>query len=222
MAIRIEYGDVAGYAGLGVLAGKATAEREAVQRQAAMDRQVMQVQAQRASQERAQAHQKEMTEFDAYMDNIRYQSAEAWELEKMELRSRHDFEMIEAKREMDFQNQMQREMRQQQEMDAKIKAINEAEHLSAEERGDAILKVQTGVTIPRRTGQPIDDWRERYMNIAAGDIEKPKTSPGQVAVVLKQVLPTLNAVEQDSVRKVIAGGDVNKMYEVLKILKEGK
>jgi len=126
-----------------------------------MDRQVLQVQAQAASQERAQAHQKEMADFDAYMDNLRYQSAEAWEVEKMELRSRHDFEMIEAKREMDFQNQMQREIRQQQEMDTKLKAINEAEYLSPTEKEDAILKVQTGYA-PKRTGVDFRKLEQDY------------------------------------------------------------
>ena len=102
MAIKLTYGDVSGYAKLGVLAGKAKADTTAMQLQAAADRQVMQINAQRASQVQAQEHQKEMAEFDSYMDNISYQSGQAWELEKMELRSRHDFEMLESKREMDF------------------------------------------------------------------------------------------------------------------------
>jgi len=169
MAIRVQYGDVQDYAALGVLAGKATAAREAAARQAAIDRQVMQIQAQQASQIQAQAHQKEMAEFDAYMDNIRYQSAEAWELEKMELRSRHDFEMIEAKRELDFQNQMQREMRKQQEVEVKLKALAEKApvemggdgYLTAQQYQDGIMKIK-GLPVPKRTGTDFRKIEQDY------------------------------------------------------------
>lgn len=200
MGIRIKHGQVSTYAQLGVLAGRATAEREAVERQAAMDRQVLQIQAQRASQERTQAHQIEMREFDAYMDNIRYQSAEAWELEKMELHSRHDFEMAEAKREMDFQSQMQREQRQQQEMDTKIKAINEAEHLSPAERENAILKVQTGVTIPRRTGQPVN-WMQEQIRSAVGSTPSERRAVGEAPALD----PEVQAARERATREVGAG-----------------
>ena len=279
MAIRVEHGQVSDYARLGVLAGKATAAREAAERQAAMDRQVMQIQAQQASQAQAQAHQKEMTEFDAYMDNIRYQSSEAWELEKMELRSRHDFEMVEAKKEMDFQNQMQREQRQQQEQDMKLKALADKApvemggdgYLSEDQYQAGVLKLKSGYAVPQRTGQ---DFREiekdydYYKDIVAGyrrDVDvnprwgkkisvgvvdkkgkivreatpaeqqhltyaekrlaetQKQLSPqtAQLADSLKQKLPTLNATERVSVQKIIDSGDVNKMYEVLKVL-EGK
>jgi len=151
------------------LAGKATAAREAAARQAAIDRQVMQIQAQQASQVQAQAHQKEMAEFDAYMDNIRYQSAEAWELEKMELRSRHDFEMIEAKRELDFQNQVQREMRKQQEVEVKLKALAEKApvemggdgYLTAQQYQDGVMKIETGWA-PKRTDNDFRKIEQDY------------------------------------------------------------
>ncbi len=204
MGFKIQYGDIADYAGLGVLAGKATAAREAVQRQAAMDRQVMQIQAQRASQERAQAHQKEMNDFDDYMDNMRYQASEAWELEKMGLRSRHDFEMVEAKREMDFQNQMQREQRQQQEMDAKLKAINEAEHLSPTERKDAIIKVRTGVTIPRKKRSPLETFLGEQP-VRTGQPIGPQTQP--MVNSLRSAMSNLDEASQKQLREIIARGN---------------
>jgi len=170
MAIRVEHGQVSDYARLGVLAGKATAAREQVARQDAINRQVMQIQAQAAAQKRQYAQQTEMAEFDAYMNNMRYQSAEAWELEKMELRSRHDFEM--------FQNQMQREIKQQQELDFKLKAIDEAEHLSEEEKANARIKIQTGVTIPRRTGQPVN-WMQEEIRSAIGQTPSEQRAAGE-------------------------------------------
>jgi len=170
MAIRVTYGDVADYARLGVMAGQARAATEAVERQAAMDRQVMQIQAQRASQERAQEHQKQMAEFDAFLDIQKYQRAEAFELEKMELRSRHDFEMVEAKREADFQYQLQREQARKQEMEAKLKALASKApvemggdgFLSREQYEDAVIKVQTGVGVPQRTGVDFRKLEQDY------------------------------------------------------------
>ena len=158
MAIRIQHGDVADYARLGVMAGQAKAATAAVERQDIMDRQVMQLQAQAASQVRAQEHQKEMREFDSFLDMQKYMAAESFELEKMELRSRHDFEMIEAKREADFVYNMEREQRQKQEMETKLKAINEAPGWSEQEKEDARIKLTTGVSRPR-TGQAINPVR---------------------------------------------------------------
>ena len=217
--IKVEHGQVSDYARLGVLAGKATAAREAVARQEARDRQVMAIQAQAATQQRTQAHQKEMAEFDAYMDNIRYQSAEAWELEKMELRSRHDFEMGEAKREMDFQNQMQREQRQQQEMDTKLKAINEAEHLSPQEKEDAVVKIKTGVTIPRRTGEkvsPLESFLKTPTQRTAPPIKSEITQVRGAETTtmvgfLKSAKGRLSPTSQASLQKIIDEGNPAKV-----------
>ncbi len=236
MAIKISYGDVSGYAKLGVLAGKAKADTTAMQLQAAADRQVMQIKAQRESQVRAQKHQVEMQEFDAYMDNIKYQSSEAWELEKMELRSRHDFEMLEGKREMDFMSELQREQRQKQEMDMKLKAIKEAEHLSDREKEIATIRVQSGVGVQadrltkenplaalygERTGQAIDPevQRAREQTDRAGAASKQEQAlqaeTQRKADNLRKILPTLDAGSQAQVRRIIDSGDpdlINELY----------
>jgi len=165
MAIRINYGNVADYAALGKLAGQATAAREAAARQDAINRQAMQMQAQQA----AQAHQREMAEFDAYLDMHKYKAAQAWEVEKMELRSRHDFEMIEARREAEFQNQLQQEMRQQQELDMKLKTLAEKApvemggdgFLTRQQYEDAVMKVQ-GLPTPKRTGVDFRKLEQDY------------------------------------------------------------
>jgi len=159
MGIRVEHGQVSDYAALGVLAGEATAAREAAVRQDAMNRQAMQIEAQQAAQERQYAQQKEMAEFDAYLDIHKYQAAQAWEVEKMELRSRHDFDMVEAAREAKFQNQLMQEQRQQQELDTKLKSLAEKApvemggdgYLTAEDYQDAVMRVK-GLPVPKRTG----------------------------------------------------------------------
>ena len=237
MAIKIQYGDVAGYAGLGVLAGRAKADTTAMQLQAAADRQVMQINAQRASQVQTQAHQKEMQEFDSYMDNIRYQSGEAWELEKMELRSRHDFEMIESRREADFMADLQKEQRQKQEMEVKMKAIQDAEHLSDREKEIARLRVQTGVGVQadrstgkvsplaalygRRTGQDIDPEvqaaREQasQAETVSTQEEALRAETQRKADNLRKILPTLDAGSQAQIRKIINSGDpalIDELY----------
>lgn len=151
MAIRIEHGGIREYAALGTLAGQATAAREAVARQDVMTRQTRQIQAQRASQERAFAHQRERDEFDAYMNNLKYQSAQAWDLEKMEMRSRHDFDMVEARREATFRNQLDKEQRQEREVEMKLKAIDDTDWLSDEEKRTARAKIEYGITLRQPT-----------------------------------------------------------------------
>lgn len=216
MAIRVEYGQVADYAALGVMAGEATAAREAVARQEARDRQVMAIEAQAATQARTQAHQKEMAEFGVYMDNIRYQSAEAWELEKMELRSRHDFDMVEARREMDFTNQMQREQRQQQEQDAKLKAIDETDWLSVDEKKAAKFKIMTGASLPRAEKvSPLESFL-REPTRTGRQITPPikseiaQTRESQTEVMsnfLRTSMPRLDEASQNQLKDIIARGN---------------
>ncbi|MHA1409244.1 MAG: PT domain-containing protein [Candidatus Odinarchaeia archaeon] len=179
MAIRVEHGQVRDYAALGKLAGEATAAREQAARQAALDRQILSIQAQQAAQQRQYAQQKELREFDAFLNMEKLKRAEAFELHKMEQRSLHDFKMVEARREADFQNQMQREQRQQQELDAKLKALAEKApvemggdgFLTAEQYQDAVMKVQTGYAIKRptiekpRTFRDIEADYDYYLDI---------------------------------------------------------
>lgn len=199
--IKISHGDVSDYAKLGTLAGQAKAATAAVERQATLDRQIMQIQAQRASQAQAQAHQKEMAEFDSYMDNIRYQSAEAWELEKMELRSRHDFEMLESKREMDFMSEIQREQRQKQEMDMKLKAISEAEHLSDREKEIATLRVQTGVGVQAdRPAGKQSLFGSVYADIQQKKLDEVRRTGVEVKRPDKDLSPELRAARDEADR----------------------
>lgn len=243
MAIKLTYGDVSGYAKLGVLAGKAKADTTAMQLQAAADRQVMDISARNVAQGRQQQHQKEMQEFDAYMDNIRYQSGEAWELEKMELRSRHDFDMLEARREADFMSDMQREQRQKQEMDVKLKAIREAEHLSDREKEIATLRVQTGVGIQadrpagkgsalaeayasiQRTGQPIPGYVSPIKNpeveTARAEADRTKDLRAETTKKAKEieaVLSKLSKDEQTELRAIIAEGNPTKIDKARRLL----
>jgi len=175
MAIRVQYGDVKDYAALGVLAGKATAAREAAARQDVMNRQMMQIQAQAAAQARQYEHQKEMAEFDAYMNTEKLKRAEAFELYKMEQRSLHDFDMVEAKRVALFQNQLQQDLRKQQEIDAKLETLAKKApvemggdgYLSAQEYQDAVMKVQ-GIPTPKRAGadfRQLEQDTQYYLDI---------------------------------------------------------
>ena len=228
MAIRIQHADVADYARLGTLAGQAKAATAAVERQAATDRQVMQIQAQRASQERAQAHQKEMAEFDAFLDTQKYQASQAWEVEKMELRSRHDFEMVEAKREADFQYQIQREQQKKQEQEAKLKAIDEQEGWSDTEKHAARFKIITGASIPRTTGvSPLEELLGQQDRTGTPIIPPIKseitqtreTETGVLSNFLRTAIPKLDTESQNQLKDIIARGnptEIKRAYDRLR------
>jgi len=212
MAIRVSHGDIRDYAALGVLAGKATAAREAAARQDVINRQMMQIQAQQVAQERQYAQQKEMAEFNAFMDMQKYQAAEAWELEKLQLRSRHDFDMAETAREAKFQYQLMQEQKQQQELDNKLKALAEKApvemggdgYLTAQEYQDAVMKVK-GLPTPKRTGvdfRQLEQDTQYYLDIISRYKKEHdfKWGPGQrlgVGVVDKKGKVTREATPEE-------------------------
>lgn len=87
MAIRRDYRDIRTIVGLGALAGMAETERIEKQRAAAVQEQL-----------RREKHEKEMAEFRAQLDVDATQRAQMWEIEKMQIRSRLDFEREEMER----------------------------------------------------------------------------------------------------------------------------
>jgi len=85
-----------------------------------------------------------------------------------------------------FQNQLMQEQRQQQELDAKLKALAEKApvemggdgYLTAQQYQDAVMKVK-GLPTPKRTGQPIN-WMGEAVRAAMGERTLPKDlSPEQ-------------------------------------------
>jgi hypothetical protein len=71
--------------------------------------------------------------------------ARAWEIEKMEMSSRHDFDMQEQERQVLFQRDLSQRMKEQDELDYKVKAIRESNILSAEDKELAMIQVLSGV-----------------------------------------------------------------------------
>ena len=131
--IRVGYEDVNSIGKLAQLAGEAQVqEREAQRTQALADR---------AAQ---MQNQKEMMQFQAQLNAEAQKRAMSWELEKMELSSRHDFEMQEQRRQMEFEVNLQKEFQQKAEFEKAVKEINEQiGHTITPEKGqDAIRRLR--------------------------------------------------------------------------------
>jgi len=106
MAIRIEQPGIAGLYGAGALVGKQEAEA----------RRKQEIQARRQELQERFEYQTAMRQQDAVIDLQMRERSKLWEIEKMELRSRLDFEREEKKRQ-----------RALDEMDASIKAIKDSD-----------------------------------------------------------------------------------------------
>lgn len=87
MAIRVKHTDVETIAKLGLLAGQSVAAQRDIERTQAMARLAQQ-----------QEHEKQMTAFRAQLDLQASMRSQQWEVEKMEIRSRLDFEREEKER----------------------------------------------------------------------------------------------------------------------------
>jgi len=121
MAIRVEHGTVAPVAQLALAAGRAeTAKR------------------------------KEMLAFQAMLSAEASQRAQLWELEKMEMRSRNDFALLERRREISEMDDIFEEQRKKRELQAKLEAIDKSEILSDREKADMRLQVMTGIRPPKK------------------------------------------------------------------------
>jgi hypothetical protein len=87
MAIKVKHTDVETIAKLGLLAGKSVAAQKEIERTQAAARLAQQME-----------HEKKMTAFRAQLDLQAAMRSQQWELEKMEIRSRLDFERSERER----------------------------------------------------------------------------------------------------------------------------
>jgi len=87
MAIEIKHTDVGTIAKLGLLAGQSVAAQKEIERTQALARQARQIE-----------HERKMTAFRAEIDLQAAMRSQQWEVEKMEIRSRLDFEREEKER----------------------------------------------------------------------------------------------------------------------------
>lgn len=137
MAIRISHASIKDVATAGTQAGQA--QREVMERKIQVQQQAdtrrQQVQMMLAQKEMNFRIEQARTDDINRMETMKFQSFMgeeakrrdmAFEYEKVEMRNRHDFEMIEANKEAQNQYTMQKEFRATQKTDAQKKALDDA------------------------------------------------------------------------------------------------
>jgi len=155
----VTYGDVSDYAQLGIQAGQAQARREAADRNQQMAMQLMQ---QSAAQRRLDTEiqaRKELAEFSSWMSTESQKRAMAWEQEKMELGARHDFDLIQARKEVDFEANLQAELKIKQERQRKLDALRMAlENKEISQKTYDTYRIRTLMdqpAVPHQTGDDL-------------------------------------------------------------------
>lgn len=148
MAIRISHARVETTVKAAAAAGKGkqqVAERNIqVQQQAQAQREQVQIfQAGREMNFRIKKFQADETnrmqtmEFQSFVAEESKRRQMAFEVEKIEMRQRHDFEMLEAGKEIKHQAAMQKEFKEDQEMNQKFKALDHSVERGQLSRPDA-------------------------------------------------------------------------------------
>ena len=124
--IRVEHGTVAPIAGIAKQAGEAQASQESKERQSRLSLQLL-----------TQQHQRNMLQIEAELDLEKQRRAGLWEIEKLETRSR-----------LDFQQEEQNRIEKQQQVKSKLDAINKAVsngYITTEQGELAKMDVQSDV-----------------------------------------------------------------------------
>lgn len=179
MAIRVEHGRIADVGRLATLAGQSIAAQKEIEYSRAMARQLQQME-----------HEKEMTVFRAQLDLQASMRSQQWELEKMEIRSRVDFEREERER-----------VRNLDSIDNALRQIDkEVESGRYDENSERIQNLRfyykmkrQGTAPPVSLIQPPREERERYI------------SPAQRMAAYKQ-LQTEELREPTWLERLLPGG----------------
>jgi len=198
MAIVVQpAGMVQAFAALGQLVAKARANEEAAQRmERAADRA-----ARLQSQLLAQRHQREMlkyrTELDLETQKEAERRARAWQIEKMEIASR-----------LDFQREEQRYQRYQAEKEAKLEALDKAYKkglISAEDYNSAVLQTTTEVPFydVAHRGKATDPLRERLASMLGGS-----PTEGPPTIGKEGAAETISATGEERIRVRAPDGTV--------------
>ncbi len=150
MGFKIRYGSPADYAKLGAMAGKADRARE--------DAQLLE---RRAQEVRQMKFRTDMAEKEAELSEANVERNIQFQFDKIAMSQQHDFQMelqrkerneelLAKRRETIELARLQKEMRKQSDIDAKLEAINDSDNFSEQEKADARMYVETGYRVPRR------------------------------------------------------------------------
>lgn len=182
MGIRIQHGDLGALADLARLAGEAKASQRQADRSHQAMMQAQRLQAQQAADIRRGELQQEMAVFDEEMKANARMQAQSWELEKMAIRSR-----------MDFEQQERRRIMEDEEKQSKIKALEHAfdrGQITESELSRNILSVQLGHSFREdrasTKGGAIEDIYRSLISQETGNQPSvdASSSPGQMIEVV--------------------------------------
>ncbi len=134
----------------------------------------------------------------------------AWQQEKIELSNRHDFDLLEQRKEIENQLEVSADMRQKQKLDSKKEALNDAAErgdISLKEAEDEILRLELGLSSTlgekKETNIIQDALEER-------DRKKEVVSQEQINTTELVQLgkdPDVPPEDQKTINEVVARGD---------------
>lgn len=220
MAIRREHFDISTIGQLGQKAGEAQAAKEQAR-----------IAAQAASQLRDINARKELAEFNAQLSIEAEKRQQVWELEKMQRRSENDFALEEQRRRILQTKQLEKQLREQEETELKMKALQNATEkglISPEEANRRIIELHTGLDL----GKPEDQMELRrdvegdfdyYMELMNSFAENVDVNPGffsradiaPLAVVDDEGNPVREATPQEKAQYEYAKRRINELQPLL-------
>lgn len=137
MAIRVSHTPYAAIGQLAKMAGQTKADIRKEERFGQLAKMAFQG----AQAEQARQHEREMLQFRADLSLKTQQRAHLWELEKMETRSRNDFELSEMRYKMGKMQDIEREIKEREEYLAAKKTIEKADNITDKQKQQALLNL---------------------------------------------------------------------------------
>jgi len=169
------------------------------------------------------AVEKDMMVFRYGLEMQARQRAEEWELEKMQLASQNDFLRMEKIRDLEAMSSFEEHKRQEAELKAKLRAIDEYEYFTDEEKQAAKLKLQTGI----KSYNGPDSYSPNEM-IAQRKLQRmmeleQKINTGQATTadvaMFNRMTTGSGSTEEDQVREMER--DYERAQEILSLYQEG-
>lgn len=237
MAIRVSHGKVSDVGQLAQEAGRAEASQVEANRNQQITLQAMQNSARLQSQQMQINAQKEMADFQNFVNTEAEKRRYAFQVEREEMARVHDAEMIESRKQMLFDIENEKFLRANQEREANLNRLDtlRAEgKLSEEEYNKAYTEVETGYRI-KSESNPISAAMQNILNKEQGmqlGASKQSTDPvnelmlinaseetGRKVDYLREFSQQLNPIDQQRLQNIIATGkesSINQAFEEVK------
>ncbi len=162
-------------------------------------------------------------EFQSFIKGESAKRAMAWEMEKTELSQQHDFDLQIQRKDLENQLSMQREAREKNKLETKMRALDDAAErgdISPKEAADEKLRLEIGVSgsQSRLFSRDGDDLLlQQFLNDRAGTGVSPEQKNSSALLALGKAIK-LSKGDQEDVDAILAEGDSNKIKQTLDIL----